>query len=96
MTVKAIEMAEDSDIHPFTFLLSVVADKKASMKDRLFASSAALPYCLSKKATEILISNDFEGKSRSELEGRLIAVRQERLQLEPPVIEGEVRRVNGS
>jgi hypothetical protein len=94
MTVKAIEMAESAKIHPFTFLLNVVADTKAPMKDRLFASSAALPYCLSKKATELVIHNDFDGKSRTELEGRLLSVRQERLELAPAVIEGEL--VNGS
>jgi hypothetical protein len=94
MTAKAIQMAEESDMHPYVFLLSVIADPNSSMKDKLFASAACLPYCLSKQATQLIVTNDFEGKSRSELEGRLLSVRQERLALEPAVIEGEVVSVS--
>lgn len=94
MTAKAVEMAEAARVHPFTFLLSVISDEEASLRDRLNASAAALPYCLSKKATELVVTNNFEGLPRDELEARLLSVRQERLELSPSVIEGEL--VNGS
>lgn len=94
MTVKAIEMAAQAKTHPFQFLLSVIEDETVSLKDRLFASAAALPYCLSKRATELIVHNDMEGKSRSELESRLLTVKQERLELDSHVIEGKL--VNGS
>ena len=94
MTAKAIQMAEDADVHPYVYLLTVVADKKAAAKDRLNASIAALPYCLSRRASELIVHNDMEGKSMEELEGRLLSVQQERLQLTGDVIEGEL--VNGS
>jgi hypothetical protein len=95
MTVRAVTMAEQADIHPFTFLLSVIADKKVSLKDRLFASSAALPYCLSKQATQLIVHNDMEGKSDEELHGRLLTIRNELLELGTDVLEGELV-VNGS
>ena len=41
MTAKAVEMAEAARIHPFTFLLSVISDEQASLRDRLNASAAA-------------------------------------------------------
>jgi hypothetical protein len=94
MTAVAIQMAEEAEIHPFTYLLSVIADKKASTKDRLNASIAAAPYCLSKRATEIHVLNDLEGKSDDELQGRLLTIRRELLELGSPIIEGEL--VNGS
>ena len=89
MTKKAIEMAESAKVHPFQFLLSVVSDESATVKDRLFASSAALPYCLSKKATELIVHNDMEGKSNQELRDRLETIHVELLELNP-VIEGEL------
>jgi hypothetical protein len=94
MTAEAVTMAEQADIHPFTFLLSVVANKEASLRDRLNASAAALPYCLSKKATELIVTNDLEHKTVSELEGRLASVHRELLEMGATVIEGEL--VNGS
>jgi hypothetical protein len=94
MTAVAIKMAEEAEIHPFTYLLSVIADKKASTKDRLNASAAALPFCLSKRATEVIVHNDMEGKSDEELQGRLLTIRRELLELGSPIIEGEL--VNGS
>jgi hypothetical protein len=95
MTAKAVEMAESARIHPFAYLLSVIADKKASTRDRLNASAAALPYCLSKKATEVIVHNDIEGKSDEELQGRLVTIRRELLEFGTDVIEGELA-VNGS
>ena len=89
MTAVAIKMAEEADIHPFTYLLSVIADKTASTKDRLNASIAAAPYCLSRRATEVVIHNDMEGKSDDELQGRLVSIRRELLELGSPIIEGE-------
>ena len=89
MTAKAIQMAEEAEIHPFDYLLSVVADKAASTKDRLAASIAAAPYCLSKRATQINVTNDMDNKSEEELRSRLLTVRQERIELGSDVIEGE-------
>jgi hypothetical protein len=89
MTAKAIEMAEAAQIHPFQFLLSVVADREAPLRDRLNASAAALPYCLSKRATEIHVVNDIENKSDQELRDRLATIHCELLELNP-VIEGEL------
>jgi hypothetical protein len=94
MTAVAIDMASKSRIHPLQFLLDVIDNDEVELRDRLNASAAALPYCLSKKATELIVTNDFDGKSRGDLEGRLLAIRQERLALEPAVIEGEL--VNAS
>ena len=90
MTQKAIDMAANAKIHPFEYLLSVVADREASTKDRLNASIAAAPYCLSRRATEVVIHNDMEGKSDEELHGRLITIRRELLELGSPIIEGEL------
>ena len=89
MTAKAIEMAEKAEIHPFTYLLSVIADKSESTKDRLNAAVAAAPYCLSKRATEIHVTNDMESKSDEELRDRLASIHVELLELNP-VIEGEL------
>jgi hypothetical protein len=89
MTAKAIAMAEAADIHPFQFLLSVVADREASTKDRLNAAVAAAPYCLSKRATEIHVTNDMDNKSDQELRDRLASIHVELLELNP-VIEGEL------
>ena len=89
MTAKAIAMAEAADIHPFQYLLSVVADREASTKDRLNAAVAAAPYCLSKRATEIHVTNDMDGKSNQELRDRLASIHIELLGLNP-VIEGEL------
>ena len=94
MTQKAIDMAAEAKIHPFEYLLSVIADKSASTKDRLNASIAAAPYCISKRATELVLHNDMDNKSEDELRNRLLTVRQERLELGSDVIEGEL--VNGS
>jgi hypothetical protein len=90
MTLKAIEMAEEADVHPYVYLLSVVADKKAAAKDRLNAAAAALPYCLSKQATQLIVTNDLEHKTVPELEGRLMSVRRELLEMGSPIIEGEL------
>ena len=89
MTAKAIAMAEAADIHPFQYLLSVVADLEASTKDRLNAAVAAAPYCLSKRATQIHVINDMENKSNQELRDRLDSIHVELLELNP-VIEGEL------
>jgi hypothetical protein len=95
MTAKAIDMAANARIHPFEYLLSVIADKTASTKDRLNASIAAAPYCLSKRATEIHVLNDLDNKSDEELQGRLLTIRRELLEFGTDVIEGELA-VNGS
>jgi hypothetical protein len=92
MTAKAIEMAEYARIHPFEYLLSIVADQSASTKDRLAAAAASLPYCLSKRATEIHVTNNLENQSDQELRDRLATIHVEMLELNP-VIEGEVVNV---
>jgi len=89
MTAKAIEMAESAKIHPFQYLMSVVADTTAAPRDRLFASSAALPYCLSKRATELIVHNELENKSNQDLRNRLENIHCELLEL-TPVLEGEL------
>ena len=89
MTAKAIEMAERADVHPFQYLLSVVADHTESTKNRLNAAVAAAPYCLSRRATEIHVTNDMDNKSDQELRDRLTTIHGELLELNP-VIEGEL------
>jgi hypothetical protein len=90
MTGRAVDMAAQARIHPLQFLLNVIDDESASLRDRLNASAAALPYCLSKKATELIVHNDLEHKTVPELEGRLASIHRELLEMGSPILEGEL------
>ena len=90
MTAKAIKMAEESDLHPLTFLLQVIADDKQTIKDRLAASTPALPYVLSRKATELHVSTgQHDNHSDEDIMQKILETQRERKMLTSNVIEGE-------
>ena len=91
MTKKAIAMAESANIHPFDYLLTVVADKTAQQRDRLSAAQAALPYCLTRlSSTEVNIKHALSDESEDMLVNRLLSAQNQLVELGLSVIEGEV------
>ena len=98
MTAKAIEMAESAKVHPFDYLLSIIADESQSVRDRLNASAAALPSCLSKQATQIALSRDTDNMSEEQLLQRYLATQSELVRLLPQgkLINGTAERLNGT
>jgi hypothetical protein len=94
----AIEKANAAPVHPMDFLLGIVADKKASLKDRAGAAQAVLPYIQSKLSiSELNITNPLDSMSEADLQLRLEAINQQLLEQAPSVIEGQViKNTNGS
>ena len=66
-TERAIEMADQANVHPYQFLLDCIDNPELSLKERANCAAAALPYCQSKLSySEHNVTSKIEGLSHKE------------------------------
>lgn len=92
--LTAIQKAAEAEVHPFDYLLSVVADKNAPQKMRVQAATVALPYCQARlSSTEVNIRHELTDESEEMLVSRLLSAQSQLVRLGLSVVESEA--VNG-